>query len=111
MGFSFGFLVMAFAKQPPGDGNRERAGKHRSLSSRFEWLQPGPAETKILALAAHNVGFLPTRVAKAQAFFAKRLPGERAGKGLRPLPRTPLHHCDGCGKKNHASSLLKLQRG
>jgi hypothetical protein len=102
---------MAFAKHPPGDGNRERVCKLRSLSSRFEWLQPGPAETKILALAAQNVGFLPTRVAKAQALSAKRLPGERAGKGLRPLPNTPLHHCNGLGKKNRATSQLILRRG
>ena len=102
---------MAFAKQPPGDGNRERVCKLRSLSSRFEWLQPGLAETKILALEAQNVGFLPTRIAKAQTVLAKRLPGERAGKGLRPLPSTPLHHCDGLGKKNRATNQLKLGRG
>jgi len=86
---------MAFAKQPPGDGNRESADRQRPLSSRFEWLQPGPAETKMLAFEAHNVRFLPTRVAKAQTVLAKRLPGERAGKGLRPLPSTPLHQWDG----------------
>ena len=102
---------MAFAKQPPGDGNRESADRHRSLSSRFEWLQPGPAETKVIALAAQNVGFLPTRVAKAQALLAKRLPGERAGKGLRPLPSTPLHHCDGFGEKNRTSGPQNLLRG
>jgi hypothetical protein len=102
---------MAFAKQPPGDGNRESADRHRSLSSRFKWLQPGPAETKILALEAQNVGFLPTRVAKAQALWAKRLPGERAGKGLRPLPSTPLHHCDGFGEKNRTSGPQNRLRG
>ena len=111
MGFSFGFLVMAFAKQPLGDGNRESADRHPSLRSRFEWLQPGPAETKILALEAQNVGFLPTRVAKAQALWAKSLPGERAGKGLRPLPSTPLHLYDGCGKKNRAAVHQNRLRG
>jgi len=102
---------MAFAKQPPGDGNRESADRQRSLSSRFEWLQPGPAETKMLAFETHNVGFLPTRVAKAQALWAKSLPGERAGKGLRPLPSTPLHHCDGFGKKNRTADPQNLLRG
>jgi hypothetical protein len=102
---------MAFAKQPPGDGNRERVCKLRSLSSRFEWMQPGPAETKMLAFEAHNVGFLPTRVAKAQTVLAKRLPGERVGKGLRPLPSTPLYLCDGLGKKNRPSGSQNLLRG
>ena len=102
---------MAFALQPPGVGIWESAGRHRSLSSRLWWLQPGPAETKIIALAAQNVGFLPTRVAKAQTVLAKRLPGERAGKGLRPLPSTPLHLFDGCGKKNRAPGLQNLLCG
>ena len=102
---------MAFAKQPPGDGNRESADRHRSLSSRYRWLQPGPAETKVLAFETHDVGFLPTRVAKAQALWAKSMPGERAGKGLRPLPSTPLHHCDGLGKKNRTSGPQNLLRG
>ena len=102
---------MAFAKQPPGDGNRESADRHRSLSSRFEWLQPGPAETKVKALEAQNVGFLPTRVAKAQALLAKSMPGGRAGKGLRPLPSTPLHLWDGLGKKNCIAGPQNLLRG
>ena len=102
---------MAFAKQPPGDGNRESADRHRSLSSRYRWLQPGPAETKMLAFEAQNVGFLPARVAKAQALLAKSLPGERAGKGLRPLPRAPLHLCDGLGKKNRIPGLQNRLRG
>src|SRR5438045_3616163 len=97
---------MAFAKQPPCDGNRESAVRHRSLSSRLWWLQPGPAETKVIALKTHNVGFLPTRVAKAQVNLAKRLPGERAGKRLRPL-----HHCNGSGIKNRTPGLQNPLRG
>jgi hypothetical protein len=93
MDFVF-FVFTAFAKQPPGDGNRESADRHRSLSSRLWWLRPGTAETKMLAFETHNVGFLPPRAAKAWAHWAESLSEGRAGKGLRPLPCTPLHLWD-----------------
>lgn len=78
---------MAFAKQPPGDGNRESAGWHRSPSSRFEWLRPGLVETKVKALAAHNVGFLPG--AKALA-LCRPLPYPLSIYGMVSVERTIL---------------------